>query len=146
MSNSKFSYDNMQNMSDKDKRAIELLKLLLGANVISIVSDLLSTSATINGIKSIEKKYVNSNENIYSPDALALYSIYLGVISRILVAKVGLAKTEIAYKSYIDGDKSVNLNNFYKINTANGVLLLGILIALEVAENIYDGNRLNIFI
>ena len=156
MSNWKFTNTNTSNsfnenngyinMSEKDRRAIDLLKLLLVSNIISIVSDIVATKATINGIKAISNKYTKNNENILNPNLLALYSIYLGFSSRIIVTKVGLSKAQIAFKDYARGDSSVNLENYKAINISNVIFIIGIIIAMEVAENIRESERLNIFV
>lgn len=134
------------NMSEKDRIAVELLRILMKANAISIISDILSMQATINGIKAIYKKYTNSEEMIYNPDALAVYSIFTGICSRVIIMNVGYRKFQLAYKSVMNGDNTVNIDNFIKINFANAVFLFGGLIALGVAENIYENGRLNIFV
>ena len=133
-------------MSENDRVAIELLKILLNGNIISFISDILSIQATTNGIKAIYKKYTNSEEMIYNADALVVYSIYAGIFARIIIMSVGYRKFQLAYKSVMSGDNTVNIDNFIKINFANAVFLFGGLIALGVSENIYENGRLNIFV
>ncbi|MDU4891964.1 MAG: hypothetical protein E6344_12770 [Clostridium sp.] len=133
-------------MSENDRVAIELLKILLNGNIISFISDILSIQATTNGIKAIYKKYTNSGERIYNPDALAVYSIYAAICARVIITYVGYRKFQLAYKSVMSGDNTVNIDNFIKINFVNAVFLFGGLIALGVSENIYENGRLNIFV
>ena len=145
-SNNSASNSDYINMSEQDRIAVELLKVLMNANTISFMSDILSMQATINGINSIYNKYTENKINVYNPDERALYSIYIGIFSRLIVTGVGYRKYELAYKSLMNGDNTVNINNFIKINFANAVLLFGALIASGVAKNIYDNGRLNIFV
>lgn len=134
------------NVSERDRASIELLKMLIKANTIGIVADTIAMKAAINGIRTINKKYTKSNEKIYNPDILAIYAICLGLAARSIVTKVGVEKYKMACEDIQKGESKVNLNNFININFVNTMFIFGGLIALSVAENVYENNGLNIFV
>lgn len=137
---------NYININVKDRNAIYLLQILLIANGLNFVSNIFSYFAITNGIKFIYKSYYNSKEEVYNPDILAIYSIFTSLIASTITTNVGFTKYENAYKAYLSGDSRINMNNFANINYANTTSILSGLIALSVAEDVYERDGLNIFV
>lgn len=131
-------------ITEQDKFALGLLDTLLIANIISFASGIFAYLATINGIKSINKKYNNSKEQIHNADELALISVYLGFIARLIITKVGFDKFEYFYRNYINGDTTINIQTNIDINTANTLGILAGLYAIKFSQDIYQRGLLNI--
>lgn len=137
--------DNMNStqISEDDKFSLNLLNIVLLANIISITSDLVSYSATINAIKSINNKYNKSNEKIHNADELALLSLYLGLIARLLATKVGFIKFQRVYERYKSGDRSIDVKPLIDINTANLLSIAAGLFGISAGEDILKAGSLN---
>lgn len=135
--NNKNSTDKI-NFSAEEIEALNLLDIQLNAQLVGIVSDLLSYEATIEGIKLVYSKHNGESMTAYKQDVLAIQSVYLGIFTKLIFTQIGLTRYEHLYEKYMNGELDYSLAPNEDVNTANLIGLITSYYSLRAALAFYE--------
>lgn len=138
MGNQESFHINGKEVSNNDFRKLQLLNLQLSALRISILSDLYAYESTLDGIRLVYNKYLDTPITTPNPDVLAIQSIALGFIAKIIITSIGFARYEELTKQASRGEIDFSLQPNVNINIANILSSIGYVYSLNGAQGIYE--------
>lgn len=126
------------NMSDEDIETLKLLNIQKTAQIIFIYSDILSYISTLEGIELIYRKYRSNSGRIPNPDILAVQSVYLAVMAKMITTKISFTRYKKLYKKQMEGEFEYSLEPNININTGNVLGLISYFYLLSGAIGLYE--------
>lgn len=135
--NNQYNID-ISNFSEDDKEELYLLNIQKFADIIFIVSDVISYISTKESIDLIYSKYGFIPDRIPNPDVSAIQSIVLTLAARLIYTQIGFIRYEHLYDKKINGELEYSLKPNVDINISNIFRTVGNFYGLMAAIEIYN--------
>ncbi|MGG7175957.1 hypothetical protein ACQPU1_00085 [Clostridium paraputrificum] len=138
--NSNESSNNFKNynISSDDMEELRLLNIQLGADIIAIISDILSYTSTRQSIDLVYSKYNGEPGDVTMPDVTALESLYVGLIARFIYTEISFIRYDHLYEKYMNGEIEYSLQPDLDIINGNMLRNIGVFYSIRGAWGIYD--------
>ena len=127
-----------ESITEYDKEEIYLLNIQHSADIIAILSSILSYVSTIEGIELIYNKYDNNKKRVLNPDIPAVQSMQLLMLSRVMYTAISFLRYQHLYKRKINGDFNFSLEPNVNANISNILRTVGTYYAVIAAIGIYN--------
>lgn len=124
------------NISEDDQGELYLLNIQKNADLICIIADILSYSATLESIELINSKY-NNLDYTFNPDIPTLQSTILSFLTRLIYTQIGIIRFNRVYNKKMNGEFEFSLNANSNINLANIFKTIGSFYAVIASIEIY---------
>ena len=139
MEYSKYDNTNIYNkFTDNDKEELNLLSIQHIADIIFIISDILSYIATLESVDLIYSKYNDKLDIIPNPDIPVLQSALLSLLARMLYNQVGFTRYSHLVERKMNGEIDYSLSPNININTGNVLKTAGTFYGLMAAIEIFN--------
>jgi len=141
---SEYQYDyneeniDFENITEHDKEELYLLKIQHSADILVILSSILSYASTIEGIELIYNKYDEPTQRAVKSDVPAIQSMQLLVLARVMYTLVSFLRYHHLYKRKVNGDFSFSLEANINANRSNILRTVGAYYGLIAAVGIYN--------
>lgn len=136
------NYDNKQNiysqLSENDKEELHLLGIQHFADVICIISDILSYISTLESIQLVYSKYDDTQDEVANPDIPAVKAAILLLFARLFYSQIGVIRYDHLYERKMNGEYNYSLKPNVDINIANIFKTIGSFYGLIAAIEIYN--------
>lgn len=127
-----------ESITEYDKEELYLLNIQHSADIIVILSDILSYASTIESIELIYNKYDKNTKRVPNPDIPAVQSIQLLMLARVVYTAISFIRYQHLYERKINGEFDFSLEPNVNANISNILRTLGTYYALIAAIGIYN--------
>lgn len=127
-----------ESITEYDKEELYLLNIQHSADIIVILSDILSYVSTIESIELIYNKYDKNTKRVPNPDIPAVQSIQLLMLARVAYTAISFIRYQHLYERKINGEFDFSLEPNVNANISNILRTLGTYYALIAAIGIYN--------
>lgn len=123
----------MEDISQEDLQALDLLNTQKMIQIVGIYSDILSYISTLESIEIIYSRY-NKTKLKVNPDIPAVQSTILSLITRTISTEIGYARYKTLYDKFEKGEIHYSLKPNVDINIGNK---LGIVSCYYLLQGVY---------
>ena len=133
----KFENNSKENsITQEDEEEWYLLGIQKNADIICIISDILSYIATIESIELIYSRYNDTNYSD-NPDIPTLQSAILLFLTRLIYTQIAFIRFNHVYEKKMNGEITYSLQPNMDINTSNILKTIGAFYSVIAAIGIY---------
>lgn len=125
-------------ITEDDKEELNLLSIQKSADIVTIISDILSYVSTMESIELIYNKYDRHPTRVPNPDVPAVQSLVLLLLARIVYTKIGFIRYDHLYERKINGEFEFSLEPEVNANISNILRTIGSYYGLLAAVGIYN--------
>lgn len=127
-----------ESITEYDKEELYLLNIQHSADILGILSSILSYLSTVESFELIYNKYDKTPKRAANPDVPLVQSMQLLMVSRVMYTVISFLKYQLLYERKINGDFNFSLEPNVNANISNILRTLGTYYGLMAGIGIYN--------